>query len=145
MTVIAWDGKTLAADKRAENGGYVYSVTKIFDCGDALIGVCGHLAHGLAMLGWWKDGRHPLMFPVGNDEDWATLLVVHRSGLVERYESRPRPFPVEARFHATGSGRDFALMAMHLGYDAQAAVQLACELSADCGNGIDTLHFNTPP
>jgi hypothetical protein len=141
VTVIAWDGATLAADKRAENSGHAYSVTKIFDCGDALVGVCGHFARGLAMMQWWKDGRDPAKFPEERDGDWATLLVVHRSGLIERFESRPTPIPVEAPFHAAGSGRDFAIMAMHLGHDAVKAVELTCELTVECGNGVDSLRF----
>lgn len=142
MSVIAWDGTTLAADKRADSGGYNYTVTKIFDCGDALIGVAGDFPRGIQMLQWWKNGRTPEEFPFERvGDEWAVLLVIHRSGLIERYESRPEPFPVENPFHAVGSGRDFALMAMHVGYDARKAVELTCELSSHCGNGIDVLTF----
>ena len=38
--------------------------------------------------------------------------------------------------------RNFALMAMHLGHDARRAVELTCELSVDCGNGVGVLRFD---
>jgi hypothetical protein len=47
----------------------------------------------------------------------------------------------EGPFAACGSGRDMALMAMHLGKSAFEAVRLTCELSVDCGNGIDVLEL----
>ena len=141
MTVIAWDGKTLAADKRSVNDGYASSVTKIFRAGDCLVGMSGCLARGHAMYQWFAAGHDPEKFPEETTDDWALLLVIFPSGVVWKYESREHPFVIESQPCAGGSGRDFALMAMHLGCDARRAVELTCELSVACGNGIDTLTF----
>jgi len=96
------------------------------------------------MVTWLEAGRNAETFPAENEksEDYATLLVVHRDGKLERFESCAGSIIVESPQHAIGSGRDFALMAMHMGADARRAVELTCELSVDCGNGIDVLRFD---
>jgi hypothetical protein len=142
MTVIAWDGKTLAADKRALNNSFASTVTKIFRAdADTLIGIAGNLARGIEIMRWIAAGSVVGNFPKETTDDWTVLLVIHRDGTVEKYESREYPFVIEERFCVTGSARDFALMAMHLGHGARKAVELTCELSMDCGNGIDVLTF----
>jgi len=146
VTVIAWDGKTLAADKQSTNQGHASMVTKIYRSGDDLVAICGGLARGMAMRRWYEAGRDSATFPKPADaDDFAILLVVHRDGTVDKYESMEHPLHIESPYCATGSGRDFALLAMHLGYDARRAVELACELSVDCGMGIDTLTFTDGP
>ncbi len=45
----------------------------------------------------------------------------------------------EDKFNALGAGRDYALAAMYLGFDASRAVEVACALDVNCGNGIDVL------
>jgi ATP-dependent protease HslVU (ClpYQ) peptidase subunit len=145
MTVIAWDGKTLAADKRSVNQGYAATVTKVFRSNDCLLAISGCLARAHAMYRWFVAGQDLEKFPKETTDDWALLLVVFRDGTVWKYESREHPFVIESQVCAGGSGRDFALMAMHLGYDARRAVELTCELSVDCGNGIDTLTFEDVP
>lgn len=142
MTVIAWDGHTLAADKRAIAVGMVYRVSKIVRRGDMLIGVAGHLGHGTAVCAWLTNGRDPGKYPPAEKDDRSYCLVVHRSGLVELFEGTGYPIIVEGPQHAIGSGRDFAMAAMYLGCDARRAVEVACNLSTDCGNGIDTLNFD---
>ena len=49
---------------------------------------------------------------------------------------------VEDQFAAWGSGRDFALTAMHLGKSAREAVEIACLFENGCGNGVDVLTPN---
>lgn len=56
MTVLAWDGTTLAADKRALSSGLSRRVTKIFKVDDALVGIAGTRCIGLEMLEWYKRG-----------------------------------------------------------------------------------------
>lgn len=41
MTVICWDGKTLAADKRATSVGLARTVTKVQRHGDVLLAMTG--------------------------------------------------------------------------------------------------------
>ena len=146
MTVIAWDGTTLAADRQAAAFGAKYQVTKIFRRGDILIGLAGGHAHSTAMLEWLCGDRSPATFPPAPAEqgDEGYLLVIHRDGRVERFEHSPHPCRIEEKQFGDGGGRDFALAAMYCGKTAAEAVEIASRLSNCCGLGIDTLTFDSP-
>lgn len=147
MTVIAWDGRMLAADKRACNGtSSVGTVTKIHRWSGGLCGFAGDLDLGLAMAKWLEDGAIPANYPERQKgDDNIGFIVVHNNGTVVRYEREPVPIRFENRFQAMGSGRDFALAAMHLGWSARNAVVVACALDCGCGNGIDVLCIEAGP
>lgn len=145
MTVIAWDGETLAADKRAGTGA-PRTVTKIRRASNGnLLGASG-TAHGdMELMAWYEAGADPAAFPPSQRiaETNSQLLVIERgTKRVLHYLGTPYPAVFEDSFFAMGSGRDFALAAMMLSRDAAAAVWLACELCAECGNGVDTLDFS---
>lgn len=140
MTVIAWDGKTLAADKRATKCGLTYTVTKIFRIGDRLIGIAGDATRGQELIAWLDRGGDPSEYPELKDKDDAAhLLCVERDGTIRLYETTAYPYTVEDKVWAEGQGRDFALAAMHLGMDAARAVEFTSRFVSSCGNGIDTL------
>ena len=139
MTVIAWDGKTLAADRRAvSGGGIVRTVTKIMRHGDALLGITGEWDPGAELREWWIAGADPATFPASARENNATLIVVTRERIAS-YCRGPYPLVIEERRCAWGSGRDFAEAAMYLGKDARLAVEVACVFQSDCGNGLTAL------
>lgn len=145
MTVIAWDGKTLAADKRASKYGLVYTVTKIFRVGDRLVGVSGNAGRGMELIHWLQNGGAIADYPVLKEaEDSAHLLCIERDGRIRLYESTAHPYTVEDEKWAEGEGRDFALSAMHSGMDARAAVEWTSRFIATCGNGVDTLTLGEP-
>ena len=141
MTVIAWDGNTLAADKRTSFGTLIRTTTKIFRVGDALCAHSGNAAVGEEMLAWFRSGAKADTFPsVQRTDDWAELMVI-RKGEILKYEQTPYPIHVEDRFIAIGCGRDYAMAAMHLGCSAVKAVEVEIELDSGCGNGIDVLEL----
>jgi ATP-dependent protease HslVU (ClpYQ) peptidase subunit len=142
MTVIAWDGRTLAADKRSTIAGYPATATKIHRVPGGLVGFTGSAIHAAELLHWFRNGRDPADFPKRDEEtgcgalfitdDRRILLFTHHSGFPEL---------IESPFFARGAGGDYALAAMHLGHDARTAVEVACALDTSCGNGIDTLEL----
>lgn len=139
MTVIAWDGKTLAADKRATTGGGIArTVTKIERHKDALLAFTGSWDVATQIREWWKAGADPENFPSKARDDVATLIVI-KAGCIESYASGPYPMMIEAEQCAFGSGRDYAEAAMYCGKTAAEAVAVACHFQTDCGNGIDML------
>lgn len=141
MTVIVWDGKTLAADKRASSGSLRFTVCKIERSGDrTLLGTTGSSATSQELLHWWKNGADPAKFPAAarNDESYGTLVVI-TPGRIAQYTMGPYPTVIVQAQMAFGSGRDFALAALHMGADARKAVEVACHFATDCGDGIDTL------
>lgn len=144
MSVICFDGTTLAADKRMCHGTFFSTTTKIYRVGDDLVGFSGDAAQGQAMVAWFRDGAKPEEFPASQtaDDDWSPLMVVKRGGIVLRYEKTPYPFPIEDKFVAMGSGRDFAIAAMECGKSAVEAVLLASKFCNGCGNGVDSMRFD---
>lgn len=143
MTVIAWDGKTLAADRQASYGGMICTVTKIHRVGDLLVGGSGELPFVLEMVEWVRAGRIAADFPASqrSKEDWQSVLVVERDGSTSLYERTPYPVRYAQQAVVIGSGREFARAALHLGFDSVKAVETAIALSDGCGIGIDTLEL----
>jgi hypothetical protein len=147
VTVIVWDGTTLAADRRACANGFTYSVTKIARVGDCLVALSGYFGRFGLYKAWLASGRNPELLPPRphDDREWSQCLVIHRDGAIERFEGgSPAPIIVEERWHTMGSGRDYAAAALYLGCDAARAVEVASALSEECGNGVDTLTFDAP-
>lgn len=142
MTVIAWDGQTLAADKRALLGNYKGgTMTKIHRWKGGICGVSGEAKAGMELVSWLQGGADVDDFPELDEDTCVDLLVVHDDGRVAVYEKSPTPLWMEEKHMAIGSGKDYALSALHLGKDAKEAVAFACTMDAFCGNGIDTLEL----
>lgn len=141
MTCIAWDGSTLAADRRVTYGGTIAEITKIFKIDGLLVGGAGEFPFVLAMIEWVRGGRITEQFPESqrHKDDWQPLIVIELNGALSLYERTPFPVRYESKCMAIGSGRKYAKAALHLGKTASEAVEVACALDIGCGNGIDTL------
>lgn len=140
MTVIVWDGYTLAADKRCVYGGMINTVTKIWRVGDQLIGGAGEFGLVEEMKCWIEAGAKPAEFPAPQRTDgWAAMIAIDANG-ARLYEKTPMPIRYDQGMPVTlGSGRDFARAVLHLGHDAVYAVEVASALCNSCGNGVDVL------
>jgi len=141
MTVVAWDGKVLAADRRATLGTLIRTTTKIhrMENGD-LCAYAGDAAAGEELLAWFRSGADQARFPIDRrkDDPWASLLVIRkRPRAILKYETTPYPLTFKDKTFAIGSGRDFALAAMACGRSAIKAVELAAKFDSGCGNGVD--------
>lgn len=147
MTCIAFDGKTLAGDKRATNCGLARTVTKIhaFQNNTQLVAISGNAAIGAEVMAWLLGEADPEKFPAAARTDETTVLVIERSEggkpVVRAYTSGPYATVFEDEQIAIGCGRDYALAAMTMGADARRAVEIACQFDVNCGNGIDTLEL----
>jgi len=141
MTVIAWDGTTLAADRLALNGFAKVTTTKIRRFGHELLAVTGDLSVGMEMMQWYEDGADPTKFPASNrnPDAGSSLIVILANGNVVRYESGPHPFPLHGLPLAFGSGGEAAMVAMACGLAAEKAVLVVSRFNSTCGNGVDTL------
>lgn len=146
MTTIAWDGHTLAADKRACSSGLCLKVRKIWRIGELLYGASGSADQAAEMFAWIERGRRPDDFPASqrDKDDYAPVLVID-GGRVLKYERTPFPIEFETVHHAIGSGRDFALAGMACGLTAAQAVGLAAQFDSGTGDGVDTLVLTGTP
>lgn len=141
MTTIAWDGKTLAADKQATSGNLMHTVTKIFKHPSGLYGVTGHLSHGLTVINWITGTNpHPIAYPANpSNDDYGYVIHINNQREIWCYEGHPTPCKFEDKFYAVGSGREFATAAMHCGQTAQQAIVIASIFNSGTGQGVDSL------
>lgn len=147
MTVIAWDGKTIAADKRAVCAGVHYTTIKLrrVKIGDHIPEVLawtGDQDSGEMVAQWYANGADAAKWPEcqKDKESWCRLIVVDQYG-ARFFERQPVAVKIEDAFCAWGSGRDFALAALHLGKSAREAVEIACVFDTNCGNGVDVVEL----
>lgn len=142
MSVVVWDGTTLAADRQATNSNLRRTMTKISRHGDVLIAGTGTQTSTQAVREWILEGAHPDKFPHPETDDNTAVWVINRNGTIVKFENSPFGIRYLDKVFAEGSGRDFALGAMSMGADAVAAVEVACMYDIYCGGGIDTLSFD---
>jgi hypothetical protein len=150
VTIIAWDGRVMAADKRTTDAGMPWTTTKIVrDGGGALLGACGNSSMCRELRLWWQKGATPENYP--DKAKACCLMVVTPDRQILLYIDGPIPVEIHNGFAAIGSGRDYAIAAMHYGRGAIEAVELASIYDTGCGNGVDALtleacnHSNQPP
>ncbi len=141
MTVIAWDGKTVAADRRSTESGTIRTVTKLYVHEGAVLAYSGTAIAGQAMVKWYRGGCVPSEFPeIQKDkEDWCRFVVFRHGAQPMCYERALEPLVFEDPWFACGSGRDYATAALYLGKTATEAVSVACQFDSNCGNGIQSI------
>ena len=125
-------------------GTFHRSTTKIFRLADgSLAGFAGDAAYCTHAMQWINDGMNTADFPASQREreKFAAIMIIKPDKTVWKLEDTPHPFRILESQFAIGSGRDYAMAAMHLGCSAVAAVETACALDSSCGNGIDLLEF----
>lgn len=148
MSIVVWDGKTLAADKQTTNGNLRRTIaTKIHRCAsnpDILFAGVGEYQALHALRDWVEKGAIPADFPrdyadrSGNTAMW----IINRNGSIARIEDGPFFVTQPVKSFADGSGRDFAYGALEMGADAVMAARIACHYDIYCGGEVDSLSFD---
>lgn len=147
MTTIAYAKGVLAGDRMACEGNTKYGrMTKIFRSRGHLVAFSGASDVAMLLLKWFEDGARVADWPDPHGEDGleTNMLVIAPTGRILSFERFPVPLILESEFTAIGSGRDFALAAMQLGHDPIKAIQVASELDAYTGGGVDVLYLADP-
>lgn len=142
MSVVVWDGKTLAVDRQATCGELRMNVRKAryLACADETVAWTGDHELGIVLANWYENGAKPEDWPPAQrDKDrWCRLIVVSRRGGLKFYEMEPVAQRYrDAPYAAFGSGRDFALGALAMGATAEQAAEVACRFCVTCGGGVD--------
>jgi len=140
MSVVVWDGKTLAADTQGTVGSQISRTSKIFRHKNARLGLVGNYGRGLELVEWFKSGEKIAKFPeLDDDEDYAALIVIKDGETPYVYPGNERKEPVLDSFYAWGSGSNFALGALQMGASAVEAVEATCRWSTDCSLPYEAL------
>ena len=143
MTVIAYDGRYVAADRQATCSGNRWTTpSKLVVWKENVLVIDGHAGHGSALIAWFKEGASPPDYPTPRTRDPdanAGLTVFGWGRPVVRFEDGPYPILMEGSCYAVGSGSLFAHGAMRAGASAATAASLAAQYVEYCGGEIDVV------
>lgn len=145
MTIIVWDGNTLAADKLSVQGGLCRTITKIRVINGHLCGIAGSADYGVLLWDWYAKGADIDKYPPNqkDDNNWCSLLVITPRKKILGYDRSPIPIDfTENVQYCMGSGAECAYGALEHGANAREAVEAAIKYCTGCGNGVDVLEFN---
>lgn len=148
MTVITWDGKTLASDSQVTAGHYrVARFNKLFTLtSGGLLGIAGDMNEYNVIDLFNKSDDSP------STEDLLTLKgdldalyiskdkEVYHVGVSGKADERSACFyKIEDKKSAAGSGHMLAIVAMEYGATAEEAVKMACKYDTYCSEPTFTL------
>lgn len=135
MTVIAYDGHTLAADSQLNYGTTRLQCEKLFRLPDGgVVGFAGPSGKCHRLLRWMRgEGKRPLR--LSN----AHAIRVDPSGAVFLYAESSEPECITSRYVAIGCGDEFALGCMKSGKTAAEAVAMTIDHDSQCGGPVMTL------
>lgn len=144
MTIIVFDGKTLAADKMVSDSTGYYTTKKIGRLNDgSLYGFCGYPHQAAKIIAWLNRDRKLEEYPEQTERDLdACVLVITKDRKKFLYNSIAGSSEVADKYVVLGSGQAYALAGLHCGLDAKKAVKLAIKLCPTCGGGIDSITAN---
>lgn len=136
LTTIAYSRGVLAADSASTSNGILCGVvTKLARSPDGHIAaVAGSTLDCAAIRRWVAGGLIGETGVSGND---SSGLLIKPDGSVHLLGSDGALAPIEAEYHATGSGWQIALGAMAAGASAEEAVRIACRLD---GGSCEPIH-----
>ena len=144
MTIIAWDGRSVAADTLCTFGGYrgPMRAQKIIRRGKFVYGLTGYSGWFDAWIKWHEDGADPAAVPpsgVASDESGNLLVFEGDKGFIC---SAKMPYLQEIGApDAWGSAADFAIGAMHAGADAKQAVEIAIACCPSVAGPVDVVEL----
>jgi len=147
LTIIAWDGKSLAADRLQTMGDTLATARKIWQQeGGGAVAISGDLTHGLLMKRWYcTPGCTEPPWPKPVEGTGHTIMVVADGAGCRYFESGEHHIAIDVidKIAAWGVGREVALGAMEMGATAKQAVEIASKWCAGCGRGVDVVHVST--
>lgn len=151
MSVIVWDGKSLAADRQATDCDMAVKTVKIrkIESGPHaghIIAWAGCDASGTYLADWYEAGADPDKWPTQaqmDGDNTSRLIVAMHDGTCKHYQGTTHPIAlfVKEPFRAWGSGRDYAMGALAMGASASEAVEIASRFCITCGGGIDVFYI----
>lgn len=145
MTVIAADGKHIAADGRMTFGHSEIArddCQKIIVRQGAIYALAGVPALMEALIAWHLAGADPKEMPALRDQSAWNFLVIDAIG--PRLYSSTSPYPTELKYPCTfGCGCDYAMGALLAGASAFQAVQITCQKDSLCGGNIQVVDIDS--
>lgn len=148
MTTIAFDGSTIAADTMNQDGhGLKDYASKLMIGKNLIVGGSGQRHQ---IRNWWNKVKTMTVsemiehgYPDFHQEENDPAIMLVDAVTLKCYKLAGSMFQLCSRdFHAIGSGRDYALAALHMGRSAQQAVHVAMEFDAGTGGEIEVVKLS---
>lgn len=143
MTTVAWKDGIVAADTMGDHNGLKMPTTKILVAKAFVLGGAGGAHDFYGYFDAMKDSSLKEVlengYPVEDqDEDIPAMILVSRSDPSKAWFLAATAWlPIVRPYHAIGSGRDFAIAAMHLGKSAVEAVDIAMQFDVYTGGRVE--------
>lgn len=142
MTVIVFDGKTLATDSQGTAGSTKYTVVKILKGKNHVYALAGDTATAQEMFSALESGKPKENWPTFRENFGTTLVSINRvSRRVLCYYNHSHEGVETLGPSAWGSGREYALAGLHLDRTAVECVKVAIALDPNCGGRIQSVAF----
>lgn len=135
MTTIAWDGKVLAGDTKADGPSFYRTVTKVWQIGQGkYFGACGLREECLAVMEYLsgKVKKEPEV-----SDTFSGILI--ENGKAYRIEQLLIKDEIKEKHHAVGSGAQGAMVMMYMGYGAVQAIETISMFDTYTNSFVD--HF----
>lgn len=141
MTTIAWDGKTLAADRQGVQGETRILAPKLEVHDGYAYAWAGNQERGMEMRDHFVRGSAwPEYKTIGQGDNWTRLIIVNLATRECWFcETQPVKQPCIDPFMAWGSGREYAIGAMSMGANAEKAIEIASRFDVHTGMGVDVV------
>lgn len=139
MTVIAWDGKTMAGDRQRNFYNTPVRAKKVWRVRGTdgllrLVGAAGESSDCVAFVRWLQGGEKP------SATDMDALVIDHKNQAWFCTHKLVYCRILEP-FFAIGCGADYALAAMACGKTAAQAVKIAARFDNRIGVGVDVVRL----
>jgi hypothetical protein len=143
MTVIATDGRTMAADGRFVSNALIVETraVKLHRRQGRIFGFGGNQAQAEIFLEWLDGGAPADKRPSLSEQFGA--IEINENG-VWIWESTCIRLRHSSPYATLGTGSEIALAALYLGKTPREAVELACTLDVWCGGEITEMSLDDP-
>jgi hypothetical protein len=138
MSVLVYDGTSLAADSMANNGHTLFPYSKLWQTGATFWGTTGYLQEMAQLRQWVEQGLVPEQYPLSQASQSQLVQVSKEKGAV-RYKGSALPLLHGRNKFAIGEGAPYAYGALFMGATAEQAVAAAIYYSVHCGGEPEVL------
>lgn len=134
MTTIVCDRFQISSDSFLTDDCTTTQVRKLFKFKEGVVGVAGGYEECHNFIKWMKNGRKDIPPKMKN----VTAIALTKSGILV-FDSSIKPYRVDDKFYAIGSGAQAALAIMHYGGSTKDAVRMASKVDPHSGGRIKTM------
>lgn len=136
MTTVIADagfGIMVCDSQLTTEGAGISHARKVFQIRGELYGIAGEYVQSMSFISWVRDGKKKADPPEMAN---VQALCLSRERKIYLFDFAPRPYVIDDKVYAIGSGGSFALGALAAGASSRAAIQIAARYDTGTGGRI---------